>query len=159
MKITRKGYGQVEPNHLSAKRNGQIYAQYPAVDGISELQNGMFVTFDGGKVKFATTGEQYLVYNEVKVYDTLRESTKDFALKAEDCVSGVIVPRLFKTNVGDIMTTNMVDSEAECTVGATLAVGDNGTLTVGGAGAAKWTIVALTTMPDGQPAVKVMRTA
>ena len=25
-----KGYGQVEPNHLSAQRTGQIYAQLPA---------------------------------------------------------------------------------------------------------------------------------
>ena len=24
-----RGYGQVEPNHLSARRNGQIYAQLP----------------------------------------------------------------------------------------------------------------------------------
>ena len=24
------GYGQVEPNHLSAQRNAQIYAQLPA---------------------------------------------------------------------------------------------------------------------------------
>ena len=25
--MKRIGYGQVEPNHLSAQRNGQIYAQ------------------------------------------------------------------------------------------------------------------------------------
>ncbi len=29
-KITRIGYGQVEPNHLSAQRTAQIYAQLPA---------------------------------------------------------------------------------------------------------------------------------
>ena len=29
-KITRIGYGQVEPNHLSAQRTSQIYAQLPA---------------------------------------------------------------------------------------------------------------------------------
>ena len=28
--MKRIGYGQVEPNHLSAQRNGQIYAQLPA---------------------------------------------------------------------------------------------------------------------------------
>ena len=28
-KIERIGYGQVEPNHLSAQRTGQIYAQLP----------------------------------------------------------------------------------------------------------------------------------
>ena len=27
--IKRVGFGQVEPNHLSAQRNGQVYAQLP----------------------------------------------------------------------------------------------------------------------------------
>ena len=34
------GYGQVEPNHLSARRNGQIYAQLPADSSITLLENG-----------------------------------------------------------------------------------------------------------------------
>ena len=32
--IAKKGYGQLEPNHLSAQRNGQIYAQLPCADSI-----------------------------------------------------------------------------------------------------------------------------
>ena len=36
--IAKKGYGQVEPNHLSAQRNGQIYAQLPCNSSIPELQ-------------------------------------------------------------------------------------------------------------------------
>ena len=28
--IKRIGFGQVEPNHLSAQKTGQIYAQLPA---------------------------------------------------------------------------------------------------------------------------------
>ena len=34
------GYGQVEPNHLSAQRTGQIYAQLPAAADIDILENG-----------------------------------------------------------------------------------------------------------------------
>ena len=37
------GYGQVEPNHLSAQRNGQIYAQLPADPAIEQLEQGQFV--------------------------------------------------------------------------------------------------------------------
>ena len=33
-----RGYGQVEPNHLSAQRTGQIYAQLPAKAGIEVLE-------------------------------------------------------------------------------------------------------------------------
>ena len=27
--LVKQGFGQLEPNHLSAQRNGQIYAQLP----------------------------------------------------------------------------------------------------------------------------------
>ena len=40
------GYGQVEPNHLSAQRNGQIYAQLPANGEIEVLEQGQFVKYD-----------------------------------------------------------------------------------------------------------------
>ena len=36
--IKRIGYGQVEPNHLSAQRTAQIYAQLPANKDIGMLQ-------------------------------------------------------------------------------------------------------------------------
>ena len=50
--VTRKGYGQVEPNHLSAQYTGQIYAQLPAMGGtghktpIAQLENGQFLKYD-----------------------------------------------------------------------------------------------------------------
>jgi hypothetical protein len=34
------GYGQVEPNHLSAQRNSQVYAQLPAASDIEVLEQG-----------------------------------------------------------------------------------------------------------------------
>ena len=32
-----RGYGQVEPNHLSAQRTAQIYAQLPAASTIAAI--------------------------------------------------------------------------------------------------------------------------
>ena len=158
-KITRIGYGQVEPNHLSAQRTGQIYAQLPAADGIEVLENGQFVKYDyaSGKVNFDGEGEFMLVLNEVKLYDE-RETYKDFAMKVENYVGKVMVPRVFKTNVGDIYTTNMIDSAVEFEVGTKLAPGTNGVLTTAGDNAEMiWKVVKVYTMADGQAAVKLQR--
>ena len=64
------GYGQVEPNHLSAQRNAQIYAQLPADPAIQVLEQGQFVKYDyaAGLVNFTGKGEWMLVYNEIKLY-------------------------------------------------------------------------------------------
>ena len=40
------GYGQVEENHLSARRTGRIYAQLPAAASIELLENGQFVKYN-----------------------------------------------------------------------------------------------------------------
>lgn len=64
------GYAQVEPNHLSAQRTGQIYAQLPADKDIAILEQGQFVKYDyaNGLVNFTGEGEWMLVYNETKLY-------------------------------------------------------------------------------------------
>lgn len=64
------GYAQVEPNHLSAQRTGQIYAQLPADKNIKVLEQGQFVKYDykEGLVNFTGAGEWMLVYNETKLY-------------------------------------------------------------------------------------------
>lgn len=64
------GYGQVEPNHLSAQRTAQIYAQLPADKDINILEQGQFVKYDyaNGLVNFTGAGEWMLVYNETKLY-------------------------------------------------------------------------------------------
>lgn len=79
------GYGQVEPNHLSAPRNGQIYAQLPAASTIDLLENGQFVKYDyaAGVCDFSTeakSGAWMMVFNEVKIYED-RETDADFAMK------------------------------------------------------------------------------
>ena len=37
--LVKEGFGQLEPNHLSAQRNGQIYAQLPCAKSMEVLQN------------------------------------------------------------------------------------------------------------------------
>ena len=189
--MKRVGYGQVEPNHLSAQRTGQIYAQLPAKNDINLLENGQFVKYNyaDGVVDFEGEGEWMLVLNEVKLYDApWRESYKDFAMikdnytPGSDTIThdglgpfkGQMTPRLFKTNIGDIFTTNCLEKantsgKAEVTL-TDLAVGDivaptktNGYLKKSDSGTTtddtvmKWQVVKLTTMPDGQAAVKLMR--
>lgn len=238
------GYGQVEPNHLSAQRTAQIYAQLPADSKINVLEQGQFVKYDyaSGLVNFTGKGEWMLVYNETKLY---REHQIDceFAMRKDDYQARIyspfgygvdkdgnptangdeafdrqsryyngvdsdgntsttinekkfnyddvtagpdmyelhynedpfhivgpykekkmpegttMVPRVFKTNVGDIYTTNTVNE-------TTLAVGDiltpqakDGILAKAGAEAAdmQWQVVKVYTMPDHQKGVKVMR--
>jgi len=64
------GFGQVEPNHLSAQRTAEIYAQLPAAGTINILENGQFVKYDyaNGVVNFSGPGEWMLVFNEIKLY-------------------------------------------------------------------------------------------
>lgn len=160
--INKIGYGQVEPNHLSAQRTSQIYAQLPANEDIEILENGMFAKYDyaNNEVNFDGDGEFMLVLNEVKLYDTNRETYKDFAMKKENYLNGEMVPRLFKTNIGDIYTTNCFNEEITLTVGDELTPGEDGYLAKVSEGDTPemiWKVVKEYTMADGQDAVKVQR--
>ena len=162
--IKKNGYGQVEPNHLSAQRNGQIYAQLPCATAIETLENGMFVKYDyaAGECNFTGNGEFMMVFSEVKLYDP-RHSYKDFALKTKDFTDGKIVPRVIKTMPGDLFTTNTFEGEAglELVVGDELIVGAKGYLEKGAAVAGQplFQVVKVYTLADGQPAVKLQRIA
>jgi hypothetical protein len=212
------GYGQVEPNHLSAQRTAQIYAQLPADSKIEVLEQGQFVKYDyeNGLVNFTGDGEWMLVYNETKLYreeqvdcefamvkenygarvyspldpDTLNwdarsRDYRDIALdndyrdiyatndpfhfeavtKPKMMPEGTtMVPRVFKTNIGDHFTTNtvMLDKAAakEDLMGKVLAPNEKGILAEAGEDAdMKWKVVKVYTMPDGQRGVKVLRIA
>ena len=185
--IKRTGFGQVEPNHLSAQRTSQIYAQLPAASSIDILENGQFVKYDyaNGVCNFTGEGEWMMVFNEVKLYDGWRETYKDFAMKKSNYTPGdnkithngvgpfpgQMVPRVIKTNIGDIYTTNAIggpntDGKAayagiDVTVGDLLKVNEaNGFLVAGGNTTTDdmvWQVVKVYTMADGQPAVKLMR--
>lgn len=264
------GFGQVEPNHLSAQYTGQIYAQLPADPSIEKLEQGQFVKYDyaNGLVNFTGEGEWMLVYNEIKlyrdfqrdcefamikgnyqarvyspldgtvqqemygptrflqgkreqyvyneetgayefkelggelVYDEvnkkwiqadedhpapdysfankvhdyyelddvnapgLSEVSKRLFMKIKDYkekmmpAGTTMVPRVFKTNVGDIYTTNMINATPEqLTLGATLKVGAQGILEPGTDAKMTWQVVKVYTMPDYQRGVKIMRIA
>lgn len=156
----RKGFGQVEPNHLSARYTGQIYAQLPArhADGtaITQLENGQFLKYDYAAGCASdnkdSAGEWMLVFNEEKLYDERYQNHRYFALKNTDFTDKLIYPRLLKTNVGDIFTTNtfrtaaasasdtpktvttgdqVIDLPAGLVVGATVVIDDNGWLKLG----------------------------
>ena len=169
--IKRIGFGQVEPNHLSAQRTGQIYAQLIANKNLTVIENGMFLKYDyqnrQAVADASVAGEWLLVYNEEKLYDPRKQNHKDFAMLKKDYVDGEMVPRLFKTNVGDIFTTNTLEantSDSAETTGVTLAEGD--LLEVGATGylvknnsatGMAFKVVAITTMADMQDAVKLQR--
>ena len=177
--IKRKGYGQVEPNHLSGIVTGQIYAQLPAKSTITQLEQGQFAKYDyaTGEVNFTGDGEFMLVYNEEKLYDERLQSHKDFVYKAEDFFDEKMYPRLIKTNIGDIITTNTFEANTSNTAETTgvaiskgnyLQVGTTGFLEVAQSGSSAattmpstgmvWKVVALTTMPDAKSdGVKIQR--
>ena len=265
------GFGQVEPNHLSAQYTGQIYAQLPADPSIEILEQGQFVKYDYAKglVNFEGAGEWMLVYNETKLYrdfqrdcefamlkgnyqarvyspldgevmqkmygptrflqgkreqyvlnpetgkyefqtidrqlaydevnkkwvkvedgqpeaidyavastvydyyemddvnnpDIKDEVSKRLFMKIRDYkekmmpAGTTMVPRVFKTNVGDIFTTNMINADRDTLkVGDVLTPGEKGILTVAD-GDMKWQVVKVYTMPDHQKGVKLMRIA
>ena len=230
MSFKRVGYGQVEPNQLSAQKTGQIYASLPLDDDVKVLQNGEFMFYDYVSNSVTATdstgiAEPMLVFNEIKLYEPFwRRSYKDFAMIRVDAVdvNGNVIPgenyvtsdlavngpvegrygdgattpsatinpghteypyrmhgfapRLFKTNVGDIYTTNMVEAD-DATAGTTVTyqlgnllvpvlnstsktlqlkkfvpaqAGDKPT-------GMAWAVVKIYTMPDGQDALKLQR--
>ena len=185
--MKRIGFGQVEPNHLSAQRTSQIYAQLPAASSINVLENGQYVKYDyaNGEVNFTGEGEWMMVFNEVKLYDDRwRETYKDFAMRKENYtegsndithsgvgpLKGQMVPRVIKTNIGDIYTTNCLklantDGKTKVTmedlsVADKLVVNAQGYLekkeSVDGTEPMVWQVVKRYTLADGQEAVKVI---
>ena len=165
--LVKEGFGQLEPNHLSAQRNGQLYAQLPCANSMETLENASFVKYDyaSNECNLNGEGEWMLVYNEVKLYDP-RHSYKDFVYRKADFTDNKMYPRVMKTMPGDIFTTNLVDNGSkgsDVTVKDKLTVAEGtGILTYDNAPEATdmvWQVVKVYTMADGQPAVKIQRIA
>ena len=102
-KYVEFGFGQVEPNHLSAQRTGQIYAQLPAAPAINVLEQGQFVKYDYaangngiGEVNFTGKGEWMMVYNEIKLYRNHPDGSKqwdcEFAMVKDDYQARIYSP-------------------------------------------------------------------
>jgi hypothetical protein len=212
--VQRTGWGVVEPNHLSAQHTGQIYAQLPCAAAITLLENGQFMKYDyaNGECNFTGDGEFMLVMNEIKNYDERYQALKDFAYIADNFTDGTytytvdedgpnertetithegigpfpgrMYPRLLKTNVGDIFTTNtfyghntsntattsFTAADVTFTVGDFVKVGTNGFLikttastfdnaVTEVAGQPLFKVVKEYTMPDSQPGIKLQRVA
>lgn len=221
--FTRIGFGQVEPNQLSAQKTGQIYASLPLDESVKVLQNGefMYYSYADNKVTAEPTvegQEPMLVFNEIKIYeDYLR--LKDFAMirvgdnyvtnpaavgrvtqanygwadgvgtygdgslnvpatinpehseyQAAKYRMDGFAPRMFKTNVGDIFTTNMVDlgtkeapavyAEKDILKLKKVTVDGSSTLVLSKTGdidTIQFVVAKVYTMPDGQPGLKLQR--
>ena len=197
----RDGYGQVEPNQLSAQKTGQIYASLPLDKNVTVLQNGEFMYYDYASDMVTAEpknaiGEPMLVFNEIKLYEPFwQTSYKDFAMirvgdnyvtsrlatagygensdKEQAAViepghteygyrMDGIAPRLFKTNIGDIFTTNMVETGVDYKQGdiLTLKKTDRNTLELSKTGdidTIKFVVAKAYTMPDSQHGLKLQR--
>lgn len=173
--IKRKGYGQVELTQVAFRRDGRIESQLPfAGEAGATCENGMILAVDkaGGKVEYAGTtiaGKLYgIVYTSEELYDTRTPGLKNFTLKVDE--DGTVVgpegynvyPRVGFIAKGDRFITNAIEG-AGTTDGATVEVGNYGG--VGASGYIAITTAAatvgpvlqvaeITTMPDGQDAVK-----
>lgn len=155
----------------------------------NRIENGYFLAVDFGKgfdgnlkkgeliLPVAASQLVGLVYSETKLYSEYT-TNKDFALftvnpsinqmkqapiydKAEIKVDSII-PRLIFPTPGDIYTTNLVETEDGNlpAVGVELKLNAGGVLsTAGTLDLVKAVVVQVTTMADGQPAVKVAITA
>lgn len=152
-----ENHSVVEPNHLSAPRSGGVYGQLPADDSIEMLEQGTFVKYDyaAGKINFTGEGPWMMVFNEEKLYDERKQMHRDYAMKKSDFYDGVMTPRVFRMYAGDIFTTNNVKAD-NYDLNEVLVPGEKGVLEKGTKGqglAVK--VVKLTTMPDGQPGLKL----
>lgn len=155
-------YPVVEPNHLSAPRSGGVYAQLPAPASVDACFQGQFFKYDlsAGALSFTGDAPWVMVYNEEKLYDPARQMHRDYGMvKLNNDPSAKLVPRVFRLYVGDIYTTNCVKDGDSYAVGDKLVPGATGILEKETAITADDTLVCKvvkeTTLPDGQPAVKL----
>lgn len=171
-------YGQVEPNRLTGITFGNIEAQAPAYTTaaattlIPQLENGQFLCVIADTVGVSplgriavlpgaapATAKPFLVFSERKQYDE-RKGYSDFVDKASEKVDGKLFPRLIGlTPDSCTFTFNTIDATVgDLSVGDLLYIGDDGfaTETPGTNTVYQLEIVKVYTLPDGEPAVKVM---
>lgn len=166
-----------------------VPASVEYVKGMGDrVENGRFMAWDvaagfEGNLKkgelVAPTADSKivgLVYSETKLYSEYT-SNKDFALFTKnptinqvrqsniydnaEVAHETVVPRILIATVGDVFTTNMVETAdgALPELGAALTLNDKGELsTAGTINVIEAKVAQITTMPDGQPAVKVVVT-
>jgi hypothetical protein len=119
-----------------------------------------------------------MVFNEVHTYDERDRYYKDFAMMKKDYNHGIITPRVIKTNIGDIFTTNTIkvagskrtdvtmvadaDRATQVKEGEKYQINANGFLEYKAsvtAGQPVFQVAKVYTLADGQEAIKFQRIA
>lgn len=165
VKLAKKGYGQLELNFAAFRRSGDIEAKCRIADGIEYIENGMLLAVNrkDRTVGFPTGAEGEIIalnYTTEHMYDERYQALRDFKLDAN-----TFLPRLGYIGTPDKFTTNTVcyDDEAFENEEAALAGAKYGVPCEIGyiklvaekpeKGYAV-EVLEITTMPDGQKAVK-----
>lgn len=159
-KLAKNGYGQLELNFAAFRRNGAIEAQCKIAEGIDYLENGMLLAVDrvNRKVGYPTGTNDVIAlnYTTEHMYDERANALRDFKLDKD-----TFCPRLGYIGVADKFTTNTVCYDDVAAIN-TYKYGKPCT-TEGFKGYIELTntregavveVLEITTMPDGQTAVK-----
>jgi hypothetical protein len=160
-KLIEKGFGQLELNFAAFRRNGAIEAKCKMAEGIDYLENGMLLAVDRKTytVGYPTGAEDEVIalnYTTEHMYDERAKALKDFKLD-----KNTFCPRLGYIGVADKFTTNTVVYDNTSALN-TYKYGKPCT-TEGYKGYIELTntregacveVIGITTMPDGQAAVK-----
>lgn len=159
-KLAKKGYGQLELNFAAFRRNGAIEAQCKIAEGIDYLENGMLLAVNRvNRTVGYPTGDNDVIalnYTTEHMYDERANALRDFKLDKD-----TFCPRLGYIGVADKFTTNTVCYDDAAAIN-TYKYGKPCT-TEGFKGYIELTntregavveVLEITTMPDGQAAVK-----
>lgn len=162
--LAKKGYGQLELNFAAFRRNGAIEAKCRMADGIDYLENGMLLAVDrkNRTVGFPTGAEDEIIalnYTAEHMYDERYQALKDFRLE-----KNTFLPRVGYIGTPDKFTTNTVcyddadfASEEAALEGAKYGIPcETGYIRLVAERPEGYAVevLAVTTMPDGQKAVK-----
>jgi hypothetical protein len=164
IKLAKEGYGQLELNFAAFRRNGAIEAQCKLADGIDYVENGMLLAVDrkNRTVGYPTGAEGEVIalnYTTEHMYDEREEGLKHFKLD-----KNTFLPRLGYIGTPDKFTTNTVCYEGDENTDLTTFVYGRPCTTEGFKGYIELVaekdarcvveVIEITTMPDGQKAVK-----
>lgn len=163
-KLAKKGYGQLELNFAAFRRYGAIEAQCKMADGIDYLENGMLLAVNrkDRTVGYPTGAEGEVIalnYTTEHMYDERAKALRDFKLD-----KGTFLPRLGYLGTADKFTTNTVCYDGDENTDLTTFAYGRPCTTEGFEGYIELVadkdarcvveVIAITTMPDGQKAVK-----
>ena len=161
IKLAKDGYGQLELNFAAFRRNGAIEAQCKIADGIDYIENGMLLAVNrkNRTVGYPTGAADEVIalnYTTEHMYDEREQALKHFKLEKNS-----FLPRLGYIGVADKFTTNTVcyDDAANLNTykyGKACAEEDfEGYIELTNDREGAYVeVLAVTTMPDGQTAVK-----